>query len=152
MNTCLICDRIELIILGNNPAFVTELESGFVVFGDYQFYPGYTLFLSKVHKQELYQLDVAMRKQFLWDMSMVAEAIIKVFSPVKLNHELLGNAESHLHWHLYPRYADDPDPKRPVWSYPKEKRCNPETTLKNSFIEKYRPLLKAEIQRSTKLY
>jgi diadenosine tetraphosphate (Ap4A) HIT family hydrolase len=27
-------------------------------------------------------------------------------------------AVPHLHWHLIPRYADDPDPTRPVWERP----------------------------------
>lgn len=146
-DACLVCERIELIKAGRNNCFVTELESGYVVFGDFQFYPGYTLLLSKEHKQELHQLDTKDRKQFLWDMSVVAEAVIKVFKPAKLNYELLGNADSHMHWHLYPRYADDPDPKRPIWSYPKEKRCNPQTEITQEFVDEYAPLLKREIEK-----
>jgi len=44
---CLICDRIELIKQGRNPHFVKELETGFVVIGDGQYFKGYTLFLAK---------------------------------------------------------------------------------------------------------
>ena len=36
---CLICDRIELIRKGKNPWFVKELETGYVVIGDYQRFP-----------------------------------------------------------------------------------------------------------------
>jgi len=25
---------------------------------------------------------------------------------------------AHLHWHLFPRYADDPNPTRPTWEHP----------------------------------
>jgi diadenosine tetraphosphate (Ap4A) HIT family hydrolase len=32
-----------------------------------------------------------------------------------MNYELLGNQVPHLHWHLFPRYADDPDRLKPVW-------------------------------------
>jgi diadenosine tetraphosphate (Ap4A) HIT family hydrolase len=32
------------------------------------------------------------------------------------NYELLGNSVSHLHWHLFPRYADDHNPAWPVWN------------------------------------
>jgi diadenosine tetraphosphate (Ap4A) HIT family hydrolase len=32
-----------------------------------------------------------------------------------LNYELLGNQVPHLHWHLFPRYRDDPEALKPVW-------------------------------------
>ena len=32
-----------------------------------------------------------------------------------MNYELLGNQVPHLHWHLFPRYAHDPDVLKPVW-------------------------------------
>ncbi len=35
---CLICDRIELIKAGDNPYFVKELETGYVVIGDHQYF------------------------------------------------------------------------------------------------------------------
>ena len=49
-------------------------------------------------------------------MAQVAEAVFRAFAPRKLNYELLGNSEAHLHWHLFPRYADDPNPLWPVWN------------------------------------
>lgn len=54
---CLICDRIEMIKAGTNPYFVRELETGYVVLGDHQYFKGYTLFLCKEHKQELFELE-----------------------------------------------------------------------------------------------
>ena len=41
------------------------------------------------------------------------------FTPRKLNYELLGNQEAHMHWHLYPRYETDAIPHWPVWADPK---------------------------------
>src|SRR5207302_3944918 len=37
------------------------------------------------------------------------------FKPRKMNYEVLGNTVGHLHWHLFPRYEWDPNPKRPTW-------------------------------------
>jgi diadenosine tetraphosphate (Ap4A) HIT family hydrolase len=48
-------------------------------------------------------------------MAIVAEAVFRAFSPRKLNCELLGNSVSHLHWHIFPRYDNDPDPTMPIW-------------------------------------
>lgn len=33
---CLICNKIEMIKKGDNPYFVKELETGYVVIGDFQ--------------------------------------------------------------------------------------------------------------------
>jgi len=123
-NKCFVCDRIAKIVKNKNPYFVAELETGYVVLGDYQFYKGYTVFLCKEHKTELHQLDPDFRLKFLKEMSDVAEAVYLAFGPEKLNYELLGNLDSHLHWHIFPRYKDDPNPESPIWFVDKNVRCS----------------------------
>ena len=39
---CLICNRISLINDGKNPYFIKELDTGYVVIGDHQYFRGYT--------------------------------------------------------------------------------------------------------------
>ncbi len=121
-SNCLICSRIRLIQRNKNPYFVKELETGYVVLGDYQFFRGYTLFLCKQHKKELHELDPEFKLKFLWEMSIVAEAVYEAFSPQKLNYEMLGNTDSHLHWHIFPRHSSDPSPKKTVWVIDKKIR------------------------------
>ena len=122
MKRCDICLRIDLIAKRENPSFVKELYTGYVVLADYQLYRGYTFFLSKIHVEELHELPNRQRTMFLQEMASVAEAVYKAFRPKKLNYELLGNSEPHLHWHLIPRYEDDPEPLSPVWILPKTVR------------------------------
>ena len=124
---CLICDRIEMIKNGENPYFVKELETGYVVIGDNQHFYGYALFLYKTHKYtELFEMDIKERTLFMQEMTMVAEAVKRAFGPEKMNYELLGMGDAHLHWHLYPRRSGDIENwgnkgKGPVWWYPMEK-------------------------------
>jgi len=123
---CLICDRINMIKNGTSPYFVKELETGYVVVGDNQHFNGYTLFLCKEHKTELFLLDYATKMKFLEEMSVVAEAVAKAFGAEKMNYELLGNGDTHLHWHLFPRVSGDLENhgnngKGPVWWYPVDK-------------------------------
>ena len=99
---CLICDRIKMIKEDRNPYFVKELKTGYVVIGDHQHFKGYTLFLCKKHKTELFQLEDKVKIQFLEEMSLVAEAVSSAFGAEKMNYELLGNGDTHLHWHLFP--------------------------------------------------
>lgn len=143
---CLICDRIAEIIKGTNRYFVKELQTGYVVIGDYQFYKGYTLFLSKKHVTELHELDPEYRKEFLFEMSIVAEAVFNAFKPQKLNYELLGNGDPHMHWHLFPRRETDPEPNKPVWALAKELRQNEKTRVKDEELIELKKLLLNQLE------
>ena len=57
-------------------------------------------------------------------MRLVAEAIATVVKPRKMNYECLGNSEPHVHWHLLPRQANEPEEMRrgPIWLRPESER------------------------------
>lgn len=124
MNNCLVCKRIDLIKEKNNPYFIAELETGYVVLADHQTYRGYTLFLCKRHACELHELEPLFRQSYLAEMSQVAHAVYKAFYPNKLNYELLGNTDPHLHWHIIPRMKSDIQSETGIWAVPKEKRSH----------------------------
>jgi len=94
---------------------VALLPTSVAVLGNDQYYKGYTLVIARRHATELYHLSDAESTAYFQDMLRVARAIDRAFSPRKMNYELLGNTVAHLHWHLFPRYADDPNPTRPTW-------------------------------------
>ena len=128
---CLICERMELIKQGKNPHFVKELETGYVVIGDGQYFKGYTLFLAKEHVTELHQMEYETKIKFLEEMSIVQEAVAKAFQAEKMNIELLGNGDAHVHWHLFPRKAGDMkgyghNGRGPVWWVPWEEMSSEE--------------------------
>ena len=87
---CLICQRIEWIKAGENPYFVKELETGYVVIGDHQYFKGYTLFLAKEHVTELHHMETSVKLRFLEEMSLVQEAVAKTFKAEKMNIEPLA--------------------------------------------------------------
>jgi len=136
INNCLICERIDWIKNDKNPYFVKEMKSGYIVLGDYQFYEGYTLFLSKTHTDELHKLDKSMRSQFLEDMATTAEAVYRAFNPKKMNYELLGNTDSHLHWHIFPRYENDPKPRTAIWAVDKSIRFSEDSKPSEKKLKK----------------
>lgn len=150
---CLICDRIEMIKSGTNPYFVKELETGYVVIGDNQHFYGYTLFLYKDHnKTELFQLNMQERKKFLEEMSIVAEAVSNAFEPEKMNYELLGMGDAHIHWHLYPRRKGDIENygnngKGPVWWYPMDKMYSDDNRLSDIELDKMKAKLLIELEK-----
>lgn len=147
MSSCLICDRIELIKQKKNPYFVKEMKSGYVVVGDGQFYKGYTLLLNKVHASELHQIDKQSQLEFLSDMAIVAEAVWNVFKPDKLNYELLGNTDEHMHWHIFPRRKTDPKPYTGVWAVDKSIRKDEKFNPTSEELKKMTKILSKEINK-----
>jgi len=123
MEDCLICKRIALIKENKNKFLVRELTSGYVVLGD----------------------QYKDRTQFLEDMALVSEAVYKSFKPRKLNYELLGNTDSHLHWHIFPRYENDTKPDVPVWIIPASIRSSGKTIPTEIEIKSLKEKLLAEI-------
>jgi len=89
---------------------------------DDQFFPGWTVLVLKRHATELFHLSAEERHRVIEDVSAVADALMAVFRPVKMNYELLGNQLPHIHWHVIPRLPDDPAPRDPVWTVVHEKR------------------------------
>ena len=118
---CFICGRIELIKRGENPTVIAELPAGYAVIGDEQFLPGYALLLAKGHVVELHEMPGAEREQYLRDMVALGTAVARATKAAKMNYELLGNAVPHLHCHVHPRYAWEPEEYRvgPIGAYPR---------------------------------
>ena len=144
---CLVCERIGQIERGENPYFVCALSTGYVVLGDHQRFQGYTLFLCKRHVTELYQLPWGFRTRFLQEMSLVAEAVAAVYRPEKMNYELLGNGDTHLHWHLFPRVSGDTPQPGPVWWLPREEMWNDAYRPSREQLAERTRQLREEIER-----
>lgn len=149
---CFICNRIKMIEDSINPYFVKELETGYVVIGDNQHFKGYTVFLCKEHKTELFQLDYSKKMKFLEEMSVVAEAVSKAFDAEKMNYELLGNGDTHLHWHLFPRKNGDIENygnngKGPVWWYPMDKMYSNDNRPSSAELEEMKTKLLEELEK-----
>lgn len=149
---CLICDRIEMIEKGCNPYFVKELETGYVVIGDNQHFKGYSLFLCKQHKTELFYLDKDFATKFMQEMILVSEAVKNAFGADKMNYECLGQGDAHLHWHLYPRREGDignygNNGKGPVWWYPMEKMYCDENRPTDDELKEMKQKLLRELEK-----
>lgn len=153
---CLVCDRIQMIKEKRNPFFIKELETGYVVLGDYQHFKGYTLFLCKEHKAELYELEAKQKMKFLEEMSIVAEAVANAFGAEKMHYELLGSGDNlHMQWHLFPRKSGDLENygnngKGPVWRYPREQMYSKSNRLTETELKEMKQSLSAEMEKLLK--
>jgi diadenosine tetraphosphate (Ap4A) HIT family hydrolase len=132
---CGICGLIDRIRNGGFADLVAELPCSWVILGDAQFYRGYCVLLAKRHARELHLLPRDEVHQILDELLAVGQAIAETAKPLKLNYECLGNQEPHVHWHVFPRSAEDSMRLQPVWLRPEaERKATLDETDRQSLI------------------
>ncbi len=82
----------------------------------------------------------------------MAESVFRAFGAEKMNYELLGMGDSHLHWHLFPRRTGDIENcgnhgKGPVWWYPMEKMYADDNRPSEIQLAEMKQRLAAELDR-----
>jgi ATP adenylyltransferase len=81
-----------------------------------QRFRGYCLLVFDArHATELAGLNDDEYATFMNDLQRALRAIQHALRPDHLNCESLGNSNPHLHWHIVPRYKDDPRWGQPIW-------------------------------------
>ena len=91
---------------------MARMRGGFAVIGDTQHLPGYSLLLTDDPSvNHLTDLDWERRTQFLFDLSLLGEAIGRACRDNglrRINYEVLGNSLPVLHGHVHARYGWEP--------------------------------------------
>jgi len=67
------------------------------------------------HVTALTDLNERERMALMSDLCRAQEGMRRVLKPDHFNVESLGNQVPHLHWHIIPRYKDDPRWGLPIW-------------------------------------
>src|SRR5437773_11362518 len=112
---CPFCLKLAHLDSLSREELVWQFPHSIALLGPWQYYLGYCILVARRHASELNQLLESERIAYFNEMCLLAKAIEVAFQPRKLNYELLGNQVPHLHWHLFPRPANDPEPLAPVW-------------------------------------
>jgi len=119
---CGICATIERVAARRFDDFIAELPRSWLILGDAQFYRGYCVLFAKRHASEMHLLPRSEAHELLDELLAVGKALSAAVHPLKLNYECLGNLEPHVHWHVFPRYAEDPMRLAPIWLRPEAER------------------------------
>lgn len=82
-------------------------------------YPGYCRVVWNAHVREMSDLRVAERRELMDVVWAVEEALRRALRPEKINLASLGNQVPHLHWHVIPRFTDDPHFPDVIWAPPR---------------------------------
>ena len=106
---CELCDRTggELLWQGERCRVVYVEEPG---------YPGFCRVVWEAHVKEMTDLSEDDRLHLMQVVFAVESVLREQLDPEKINLASLGNLVPHIHWHVIPRYSDDPHYPQPIWA------------------------------------
>ncbi len=105
---CALCQQT-----GGELVLKTELLR--VVLVDDPDYPGLCRVILNRHVREMTDLSPPQIARLMGAVFAVEDAQRAVLSPLKVNLASFGNLVPHVHWHVIPRWADDPHFPQPIW-------------------------------------
>ena len=85
-------------------------------------YPGFCRVIWRGHVSEMSDLSGPERRHLMALVIATESALRRLYAPQKINLASLGNLVPHLHWHVIPRFIDDPHFPAPIWSEAKLQR------------------------------
>jgi diadenosine tetraphosphate (Ap4A) HIT family hydrolase len=78
-------------------------------------YPALCRVIWDRHVKEMADLEPAERERLMRVVFATEQALITSVQPDKMNLASLGNQVPHVHWHVIPRFLDDPHFPNPIW-------------------------------------
>jgi diadenosine tetraphosphate (Ap4A) HIT family hydrolase len=89
-------------------------------------YPGYVRLIANRHVTELTWLAKPEQDQLFKLITAIEKHLQVHLKPHKINQASLGNQTPHLHWHIIPRWNDDPCFPDSIWSAKRNPEPSPE--------------------------
>ena len=122
--------------------FVSRMKASTLYLERNQTYRGYcVLVYDPRHVARIDQLTPEEWQVLSSDIHRAESAIFKACAPAHMNVASLGNAVPHVHWHLIPRYMDDPRWGETIWNMSFSEV--PRTTLSD---EEYQQIVASIVQ------
>lgn len=80
------------------------------------YYPAFTRVIYQSHIKEMSELSPTQRHELMDFVYLVEEVQREVLEPAKINLAQFGTMVPHMHWHIIPRFKDDPHYPDAIWS------------------------------------
>ena len=91
-----------------DPLHVVEMDRSWTFLDPNQTYRGHVIVVVKGHHEDIGAMPPEEGAALYAEMTRVAGAVRRACKADHMNYLSLGNMVRHVHWHLYPRYRDDP--------------------------------------------
>lgn len=114
--------------------------------------PGYTRIIWHEHIPEMTDLGVREREEMMQAVFLVENVQRQLLQADKVNLASLGNMTPHVHWHIMPRWRDDPWFPNSIWAAPTVREPMAETVWRerrrqlSAQLEDYAAALRASLE------
>jgi len=115
-----------------------------VLIGDAD-HPGYCRVILNAHRKEMTDLAEAERTRLMNIVFVVERVLRDLLKPEKINLASFGNMVPHVHWHVIPRFADDPHYPNPVFGV---RQRDGARTLPAGFVAAMRKQLSSLLEKN----
>ena len=102
-------------VLQKDTVLVGEFSLSLLLISKDANYPWAILVPKRSNIEEIYQLSLSDRQALLKESCLLANALVEIFKPAKLNIATIGNMVPQLHMHHVCRYPTDLSWPKPVW-------------------------------------
>ena len=92
----------------DDPLHVLDLPHSYTFLDPNQSYRGHVIVVARGHHEDIAAMPPEQGASLYAEMTQVAGAVRRAFNADHMNYLSLGNVVRHVHWHIYPRYRDDP--------------------------------------------
>ena len=116
-NPCVLCAEDGGTLVWRNPALR-------VVTVDEPDLPGFTRLIWHAHVAEMSDLSEDERAQLMELVFLIESVQRRILGPHKVNLASLGNMTPHLHWHIVPRWREDPWFPDSIWAPRREREAS----------------------------
>ena len=106
---CVLCNEVGGRLLWQN-----DLVR--IINADDTYYPAFTRVIYQSHIKEMSELSPTQRHELMDFVYLVEEVQREVLEPAKINLAQIGTMVPHMHWHIIPRFKDDPHYPDAIWS------------------------------------
>jgi diadenosine tetraphosphate (Ap4A) HIT family hydrolase len=79
-------------------------------------YPAFCRVIWNRHVKEMTDLRSHEQAKLMQTVFALEAALRATIRPTKINLASLGNVTPHVHWHVIPRFSDDPHFPQPIWA------------------------------------
>lgn len=108
-SSCVLCDT-------SGGRLLWENDTVRIINAEDPAYPAFTRVIYQHHVQEMSDLSRAQRHALMDYVFLVEEVQRQVLAPTKINLAQFGTMVPHIHWHIIPRFSEDPHYPDAIWA------------------------------------
>lgn len=114
----------------SRPNWIVDFPNSVAILHFNQVFHGRSILITRNHHEDMLEIPEAESRAINEELWRLADAIKRALRPDRLNYANYGNVVPHQHWHVFPRFVDDPMGEDPLNRFLRSRTCRRRSTKK----------------------